>query len=143
MKQVNIYTMTSLKGTKEQDGRIAYVLELKTEKEPVTLSKDASVLALKPNLAELKVTIEALKRMREKCELVIYTESAYIPGAYEAGWVNQWKKNNWMNAKGKEIAHKEEWIELDELLGRHLYTFKIKEEHEYRRWLMAEVRKER
>lgn len=38
MRHVNIYTETTFKGLKTQNGVIGYVLELITNKEPITLT---------------------------------------------------------------------------------------------------------
>ena len=143
MKQVNIYTMTSCKGVRKTDGKIAYILEMPTEGEPVTLSKTADVKSMTPNRAELVALIEALHRMKESCALTIYTESRYIASAFDKGWLVKWQDNGWQSSKGKEVACKEEWQHLQELLKKHVYTIKVGEAHEYRSWLTNEVRKDR
>ena len=75
MRQVNIYTATTFKGLNVQNGIIGYILELVTDTEPITLDSTELLYDMKPNRAELIAVIKALQRMKEKCELVIYTES--------------------------------------------------------------------
>lgn len=116
MRHVNIYTETTFKGLKIQNGVIGYVLELITNKEPITLDSTAIIHDMKPNRAELAAVIKALKHMNEKCELTIFTESSYV-------------------------ANREEWEQLDELLTGHIYEFRLQEEHSYRNWLKEHVNK--
>lgn len=139
MRQVNIYTCTSFTGIKKQDGAAAYILEMTTEKDPVTLQDSLILQNETPNCAELKVVIEALKRMRQKCELVIYTESQYVAAGYNTGWVASWKENDWHTARGTEVSNREQWEQLDNLLQGHEFTFRCEEAHSYRRWLRGEV----
>lgn len=87
MRHVNIYTETTFKGLKTQNGVIGYVLELITNKEPITLDSTEILHDMKPNRAELAAIIKALKRMNEKCELTIFTESSYVANAFNSGWM--------------------------------------------------------
>lgn len=141
MQHVNIYTQTTFKGMRSQDGATGFVLELKGRKEPVTLSKIRILLNLTPNEAELHVLIEALRRMTKKCELTIYTNSNHVAVCYKSGWVETWKKNGWKSAKGRDISHARLWQELDRLLEGHEFVFECGAHHEYRRWLADEVNK--
>lgn len=141
MQQVNIYTQTTFKGVRSQNGAAGFVLELKTQKEPVTLSKMRILPNATPNEAELRVLIEALRRMTKKCELTIYTNSNYVAAGYKAGWVESWKKHEWKSVKGREISNVRLWQELDRLLEGHKFMFECGVQHEYRRWLTDGVNK--
>lgn len=141
MQQVNIYTRTSFTGLKPQNGVAAYILEMNTEKGPVTLQNLLILQNATPNHAELKVVIKALERMRQKCSLTIYTESSYVAAGYNSGWVVSWKENGWKTARGKEVSNREQWEQLDNLLCGHEFTFRSGADHPYRRWLAGEVEK--
>jgi ribonuclease HI len=141
MRHVNIYTETTFKGLKTQNGVIGYVLELITNKEPITLDSTEILHDIKPNRAELAAIIKALKRMNEKCELTIFTESSYVANAFNSGWMAAWKENGYKTARGKDVANREEWEQLDELLTGHIYEFRLREEHSYRNWLKEHVNK--
>ena len=136
MRQVNIYTATTL-----QNGIIGYILELVTDTDPITLDSTELLYDMKPNRAELTAVIKALQRMKEKCELVIYTESPYVANAFNAGWPDKWKQNNYKTAKGGDVANADEWRKLDELLAGHKYEFRLQEEHSYRNWLKGHIEK--
>jgi len=70
--------------------------------------------------------IEALKALNRPCMLNIHTDSDYIISAIRLGWLQEWKRNGWQTAKGKEIKNLEQWKRLDQLLARH--TVKIVKE---------------
>ena len=141
MRHVNIYTQTSFKGLKKQSGAIGYILECNTKKGPATLTKMRYIPNATPNEAELRVVIEALRRMSEKCEITIYTDSNHVAAGYNSGWVESWKNHNWQTVKGKEISHVSLWQELDRLLQDHSYCFEINKQHEYKKWLKEQVEK--
>lgn len=141
MRKVNIYTQTTFRGIKQKSGSIIYILEFKTEKGSATLTKMRYFPHATPNEAELRSVIEALRRMIEKCELTIYTDSAYVAAGYNSGWVANWKKNNWQTTKGEEVTHAELWQELDRLLMVHEFKFEVGVAHEYRNWMIEEVNK--
>ncbi len=141
MRHVNIYTATTFKGVKIQNGDIGYILEFITDKAPVTLTKYEYIEGVTPNAAELKAVIKALKRMTEKCELTIYTESMYVASGYNSGWVNAWKTNYWKTSRGKEVSNKSDWQQLDRLLDGHKFTFFAQKQHSYRQWLTDTVNK--
>ena len=67
---------------------------------------------------ELKAAIEGLKALKETCEVHITTDSKYVMDGITL-WIQNWKKNNWMNSSKKEVKNKDLWIELDELTSRH------------------------
>lgn len=83
MQHVNIVTQSGIKSIKPQSGAVGYVLETQTPKGPATLSRVFTVSGQTANASELTALIEALKRLRESCDLTIYTESTYIAGAVE------------------------------------------------------------
>ena len=141
MKQVKIYTYSGIKGLKPQDGAAGYLLETDTPAGVKTLHKVMKILCATANQSELIVLIEALKRMREPCSLIIFTESEYVAAGYRNGWVDKWLQSGWMTAKGKEVANRAEWEELDELLSCHEFSFETAKAHEYRMWLKNEVSK--
>lgn len=142
MRQVNIYTQSSIKALKPQDGAIGYRLETETSKGPHTLDGILKIQNATAHQSELKALIEALKRMRQSCQLTIYTESAYVAAGYESGWVEKWIESGWMTSRKAEVANRKEWEELNSLISRHEFSFKVAQEHKHRAWLREEVEKE-
>ena len=64
------------------------------------------------NKMELTAVIEGLKKLKEPCEVVIYTDSAYVCNAFLNGWIENWKNNNWRTANKKPVLNLELWQEL-------------------------------
>lgn len=139
MKQVKIYTYSGIKGLKPQDGAAGYLLETDTPAGVKTLHKVLKIQNATANQSELIVLIGALKRMREACELTIFTESEYVAAGYRNGWVDRWLQSGWRTAAGKEVANRAEWEELDGVLSCHEFSFETAKAHEYRMWLKNEV----
>ena len=143
MQEVKIFMQTGIKSIRPADGAAGYLLEAQTEKGPATLSKIYTIRNTTAHAAELSVLIEAVKRLREPCSLTIFTDSTYIAAAVENGWLEEWAANDWKTSKGKNVANRELWEELRELLKIHTVTF-TQAEGEYSSWLKCEVeRKER
>lgn len=136
MQHVNLYTASGIRSPRAGNGKAGYILEMKTEKEPVTLTKTAEILNATANQSELRILIMALKRLTKKCSLTIYTESGYVAAGLEA--LPQWRENGWKTSRGTDVANKEEWLEAAELLNGHEISVTT-ENHEYRAWLRNEV----
>ena len=141
MREVNIYVKSSIKSTRKRDGYIAYVLELITDKKPVTLNGFEKVEQMTSNQSELVAIAKALKRMNSKCVLTIYTDSTYIGCAIKNKWVDDWQKKNWLNAKNEPIANAEKWQNLLKLLEGHEYSVVVGVKHEYASWMKRELEK--
>lgn len=136
MREVNLYTASGIKSPRPASGTAGYILEMKTEKGAVTLTKTAEIPNATANRSELKILIMALKRLTGKCRLTIYTESAYVAAGLEV--LPRWRDNGWRTGRGREIANRAEWQEAAELLEGHEFSVDTGN-HEYRAWLRREV----
>ncbi len=138
MDNVNIYIHTTIKTTVASDGAYGIVLEMPRENaEPYTVT-DIGILAKCTAFhAELKCFLYALRKLKKACELTIYMDGSYVQSGIK--WVSGWVESGWLTAKGSEVAYKEEWQEVIELLKKHLYKFEIKTPHSYKNWLIQET----
>ena len=75
------------------------------------------------NIMEMTAVVEALKLLKEKCDITIHSDSAYVVNEFEKGWINNWQKNNWKTADKKPVKNMELWQEMIELLNKHDYKF--------------------
>lgn len=50
-------------------------------------------------------------------KITSYLDSKYVLQGIQE-WMPNWKKNGWKTANKKEVANKEEWINIDELLQK-------------------------
>lgn len=141
MQEVNVYVYTNVKSMHKQDGAISYVLEVQTSKGLKILPDAELVEDVTEKKAQIIALTRALLRLNKPCILNIYTDSSYVASAYTMGWMERWKKDGWVNAKGKLIANCKEWTELDLQMRKHAYRFHLKQEHKYREQLKNEAEK--
>ena len=70
------------------------------------------------NQMELKAVIEALKAVKQKKPIKLYTDSKYVMQGITQ-WIHGWKKNGWRNAAKKPVKNVALWQELDALNAEH------------------------
>ena len=73
------------------------------------------------NRMELTGVISALSELKSKCQVKLYTDSAYVVNSVNKGWMEGWKKAGWTKKGG--LANVDLWKQLDELLSVHEVTF--------------------
>ncbi len=84
------------------------------------------------NRMELTAAIEALRALKTKpCEVILYSDSAYLVNAFKQGWLSSWKKNGWKRGqrKNEPVSNSDLWKELDNLQSQHNVTWKKVEGH--------------
>ena len=118
MKRVLIYTDGACSGNPGAGGWGAILLYEKKKKE-----KSGGRANTTNNQMELTAAIEALKQLKEPCEVTIYSDSAYLINCFQQNWMEGWKSRNWHNSKGDEVKNKELWQELDDLVQKHSITW--------------------
>ncbi len=73
------------------------------------------------NRMELTAVTEALKKLKEKCEVTIYTDSKYVADAFLQGWIWNWMKKDWRKSDGKPVLNPELWKALISEIRKHEY----------------------
>ena len=68
------------------------------------------------NVMELTAVIEALKLLKYKCNVKLYSDSAYVVNAFNQKWIYGWIKNGWKNASKEPVKNKELWEQLYEYI---------------------------
>jgi ribonuclease HI len=63
------------------------------------------------NKMELSAAINALKQLKKRCVVHIYTDSIYLRDGI-TDWVNKWQKNGWRTASKSPVKNAELWQEL-------------------------------
>lgn len=118
MKKLNIYTDGACSGNPGKGGWGAVLVYKDIEKEISGGSTDTT-----NNRMELTAVIEALKILKEPCEVSLTTDSKYVCDAVTKGWVYSWKQNGWKKADKKPALNVDLWEQLLSLLERHTVTF--------------------
>ena len=70
------------------------------------------------NRMELTAVIEALASLKRSCDIVVYTDSAYVKNGITS-WIHNWKSRGWRTADGKPVKNDELWKRLDALSALH------------------------
>ena len=118
MKQVTIYTDGACSGNPGIGGWGA-VLMYKNSKKEIFGAEESTT----NNRMELLAVINALRLLKEPCEIDLYSDSAYVVNAFINGWIESWKSNNWRGSDKKEVKNIDLWKELDNLCNVHSVTF--------------------
>ena len=69
------------------------------------------------------VAIEALKCLKVKSDVQVYSDSAYTVNAFNQKWIYGWIKKGWKTAGGDPVKNKELWQELYSLTQKHNVEF--------------------
>lgn len=71
------------------------------------------------NRMELMGPIQALSALKRPCEVVIYTDSAYVCNAFTNRWIQKWQQNNWQTSKKTPVENQDLWRSLLKLMDIH------------------------
>ena len=67
---------------------------------------------------ELIASIEALKFIKTKSKINLFTDSKYVIDGIKV-WIKNWKLNNWRTKTNKDVKNLDLWKELDDLHSFH------------------------
>lgn len=118
MDNVIIYTDGACSGNPGPGGWGAILMYKETKKEISGAKKDTT-----NNIMEITAVIEALKLLKEPCDVQVFSDSAYVVNAFEKGWLEKWKKNNWKTSGKDDVKNRDLWEELDALIQKHTVEF--------------------
>ena len=118
MKHVDIYTDGACRGNPGKGGWGAILVYGGKEKE---LSGGEAVTT--NNRMELSAAIEALRALKEPCEVTLTSDSKYLVDAIEKGWAVSWREKGWRRADKSPALNPDLWEKLLDLLEIHKVTF--------------------
>lgn len=118
MKSVEIYTDGACSGNPGVGGYCAILVYNGVEKIVSGFEVETT-----NNRMELLAVIKGVEALKESCDLTIYSDSQYVVGAFNQGWINTWVSNNWRAADKKEVKNPDLWQKLIKLLENHMVSF--------------------
>lgn len=118
LKKVEIWTDGACSGNPGPGGWAAILLYKGVKKE-----LSGGEMLTTNNIMEIRAVILGLRALKEKCNVTIYSDSAYVVNAITQGWLNNWIANNYKTADKKEVKNRELWEELHELMQFHQIEF--------------------
>lgn len=137
--RVNIYTYNTVRGPGKKRGSYTIILEAIVNRSAATKTMQGEVEGSEIS-AELQVALIALSRMTKRSEVTFYTECSQIAtGATQ--WMEKWIAAGWQNSKKKPVGNLELWQELHKKLQEQDITWKVKQGHTYRNWMIEETNK--
>lgn len=141
MFEVNIYLETSIKGPGTRKGWYASTLEyLDRNRHAVTREDYVLEEQTTYNKSILCALLKSLKRLNASCFVNIYTGSDYLKNNVE-NRLPMWKKNGFLNAKGKPVKNQDEWKEVARLLSGHKIEFRMTSRHLYTQIMQDEAKR--
>ena len=118
MKKVTIYTDGACSGNPGKGGWGA-ILFYKDEKREISGYEENTT----NNKMELTAAIKALERLKEPCEVELYSDSAYLVNAFLEGWLTKWQMNGFRSSNKKPVQNVDLWQKLIELNNIHKITW--------------------
>jgi len=113
MKKVSIYTDGACSGNPGPGGWGAVLIYGRHRKEFSGFKNETT-----NNEMELTAALEALGKLKQKCRVSLYSDSAYLINAFNDKWIDNWKSLGWKRKKD-ELKNRELWIELDKMNSYH------------------------
>lgn len=141
LKIVNLYIETDFRGPRRQEGRVVYLLEIKTGKGE--RAKGAVIPIQETTEHHMVITAleEALRRITESCQIELWLCDRYVAGAIEGGLLQQWWIRGWKTARGNPVTDAVLWESIAGNLSKHVISVHLGEFHEYRLLMQEEIRK--
>ncbi|GAM73072.1 ribonuclease HI [Vibrio ishigakensis] len=118
LKQVEIFTDGSCLGNPGPGG-YGIVLRYKGHEKQIAKGFELTT----NNRMEMMAAVEALKLLKEPCEVVLTTDSQYVRQGITQ-WIHGWKKRGWKKADKKPVINVDLWKALDSEAQRHKIEWK-------------------
>lgn len=117
-KEVMIYTDGACSGNPGPGGYAAILIYNGVEK--IIKGNESNTTN---NRMEVIAIIEGLKALKEKCNVTVYSDSAYAVNAINKGWIANWMRNGWKTANKQDVLNVDLWKELNDLVNNHKVEF--------------------
>ena len=69
------------------------------------------------NRMEVFAVIMGLRALKTACNVMVYSDSAYLVNAFQLRWIHKWQRNGWKNSSNKPVENQDLWrclmIEMD------------------------------
>ena len=121
--KLKIYTDGACSGNPGKGGWAAIIIDGKNQS-----IISGSEYKTTNNRMELMAPIMALKKIKTKSEITIYTDSKYVKDGITE-WIKKWKLNNWLSSNKKPVKNKDLWIKLDNCCQKHYVSWKWVKAH--------------
>jgi len=114
LKKVEIFTDGACSGNPGPGGWGAILRYNGVEKELSGGSSDTT-----NNRMELTSVIMALACLKERCKVILTTDSKYVADAITKGWAKSWREKGWIKSDKKPALNADLWEKLLDLVEMH------------------------
>ena len=108
--KIKIYTDGACSGNPGKGGWAAIILNSDLNESSISGSESNTT----NNRMELLAAIMALKKIKKKSDITIFTDSKYVKDGI-TDWIKKWKLNSWRSSNKKPVKNKDLWIKLENL----------------------------
>ena len=122
--KIEIYTDGACSGNPGKGGWAAVMMHGKKKQYSISGGENNTT----NNRMELTAPIMALKKIKQKSDIIIYTDSKYVKDGITE-WIKKWKINNWKSSNKKPVKNKDLWTKLDSLCQKHKVNWKWVKAH--------------
>lgn len=128
MSKLKIYADGGCRGNQNENNLGAYAFVI-LNNDKILYKEAEAYKDTTNNRMELLGVIKAIKHVNElypdsSFVLEISSDSSYVCDAFNKGWLDNWVRNNWLNAKKQPVKNKELWTELLLCSKQHSLNFK-------------------
>lgn len=71
------------------------------------------------NRMEILAAVAGLEILKEPCQVTVYSDSRYLVDAQTKGWVDGWKKRDWIKKDKKAVKNVDLWKRLEAAAEGH------------------------
>jgi len=118
MKKIEIYTDGACSGNPGPGGYGAVLIYGEHRKE---LSNGFARTT--NNRMEIYAAVAGLEALKEPCEVILYSDSAYLVNANRKNWISRWQRNGWRKVDRKPVLNADLWKRLTAALNDHKTEF--------------------
>jgi len=124
LTKVDVYTDGAARGNPEGPGGYGTILRFVDSKGNIHEREfSQGYTKTTNNRMELMAAIIGLEALTKPCDVTLYSDSKYLTDAFNAGWVDNWIKNNWRSASKQPVKNPELWKRLLKAKEPHKVKF--------------------
>ena len=75
------------------------------------------------NRMEIFAVIKGFDALKQKCEINVFSDSAYVVNAFNKGWLDSWQNRGWKKADKKPVENQDLWRQLLLYVNKHKVTW--------------------
>ena len=122
--KVSIYTDGAARGNPDGPGGYGVVLEYVDPKGELHVKElSGGYVRTTNNRMELMAAITGLEALLRPCIVELYSDSKYLPDAFNQHWIEGWIRKGWKRGKNEPVKNIDLWKRLLKAKEPHEVTF--------------------